>query len=169
MKCLFIFIFLTHINISFTFDIKNLERKAYLGDLESRYQLGISFYRGRYHQKDFKLAFFWFELSAHQKHIASLYNLAIMYEAGDGVKKDKLKALLYFQLAQELGDFDAEYRYEELIEKLNKDEIKKVYQMKKKFKYLMCGFKTTKKTAKHQLQYVDTLKFKEIKECETRY
>ncbi|MCJ8344842.1 hypothetical protein MJH12_04825, partial [bacterium] len=76
---------------NYALDVKKLEERAWTGEIQSRYDLALSFYRGRHHKQNFEVAFYWFDLLAAQKHIASLYNLGIMYLAGDGIEKDELR------------------------------------------------------------------------------
>lgn len=116
-----------------------LEKSAWLGDVQARYDLGLSFYRGKLHKQSYESAFYWFLQNAYSKHIASIYNIGIMYEAGDGVSQDNVKAQLFFQMATELGDFDAEYRYEELLDKMTKAQIEQVKQLRVSFLFRLCS------------------------------
>lgn len=57
-----------------------------------------------YESKDFKSAFEFFEKSCNEGSGKGCFNLAIMYDKGEGVKKSKSKAIHYFQKACDNGE-----------------------------------------------------------------
>lgn len=57
--------------------------------------------------KDFKSAFDIFTKLSTKKYAKAKYNLAIMYQLGEGTKQDEQKALSLFKEAAEMGDEDA--------------------------------------------------------------
>ena len=66
---------------------------------------------------DYDAAFAWFQKSAAQRFPSGLYNLALCYEEGRGVKRDKKKAIEYYSQAAELGDEDAAEKVKKLKKK----------------------------------------------------
>ncbi|MCO4782284.1 MAG: sel1 repeat family protein [Candidatus Cloacimonetes bacterium] len=144
-------------------NVHDLEKRAWLGDIQARYDLGVSFYRGKYHKQNYDSAFFWFSQNAEAKHIASLYNIGIMYEAGDGPSKDLIQAQLYYLLAKDLGDYDADYRYEELSDKLNKIQKQKVIEFRDNFKFKNC-VKSMLMSADSRTQPIQYVKSKSLKD-----
>ena len=73
--------------------------KAKAGDAYYQALLGAAYRRGYPLEKDYKKALKWLKLSADQNHPLGLYNLAIMYEHGHEVKKDKDQAKTQFDQA----------------------------------------------------------------------
>lgn len=142
----------------YTNDILKMERDAWIGNIQSRYDLGLSFYRGKHHKQNYQSAFFWFLQNAYNKHVASIYNVGIMYEAGDGVVQDYIQAQLFFLLAKELNDLDADYRYDELNEKLSVLQKQKVQELRDQFFFKTCS-KFVESDSEQSLQAKKNLKY----------
>ena len=66
-----------------------------------------------------------YQLAAAQGYPAAQYNLAVLYETGDGVEVDKAEAARLFKLAADQGHPIAQHRYGlccEIGEVVSKDE-----------------------------------------------
>ena len=59
-------------------------------------------------KKDFAKGAEWYRKAAEQGHMYALYNLAVCYEYGEGVPKDKETAIKLYQKAAEQGNTEAE-------------------------------------------------------------
>lgn len=93
--------------------IKLFEYSAQLGSQEATFILG-QIYEDE--MKDLKKAFYWFKKSADAGNSNAKYRLALMYEFGEGTKRDKKKAsLIYKEIIAEGG-----YLTEEAKSRLNK-------------------------------------------------
>ena len=57
-----------------------------------------------YERGDFKSAFELFEKSCKEGNAKACFNLAVMYDKGEGVQKSKSKAIHYFQKACDNGE-----------------------------------------------------------------
>lgn len=60
--------------------------------------------KSSYERGDFKSAFEFFEKSCNEGNAKACFNLAVMYDKGEGVKKSKPKAMQYFQKACDNGE-----------------------------------------------------------------
>ena len=74
-------------------DLKKLEAKAVQGDAFSQFQLGSHYcYRGAGAQPDYTKAIKWYRLAAEQGDADAQYELAVLYESGEGVPQDCTEA-----------------------------------------------------------------------------
>ena len=72
--------------------IKELIKKSSEGDLKSKARLGFEYWSGQKIDQDFNLAMkLWKEVSKFDEPFGS-FNVATMYERGDGVKQNYKKA-----------------------------------------------------------------------------
>jgi len=69
--------------------------------------LGIHHYLGLGVEKDFQLARKYFQEAAEQGYPDAQLNLGLLYQAGNGVKVDSLKAFMWFFAAYEQGNNNA--------------------------------------------------------------
>jgi serine/threonine protein kinase len=65
--------------------------------------LGYMYAKGLYVKQDFSKAAFWFEKAARKKFPMALFNLAVCYTKGEGVKKDENEGARLFNLSGDLG------------------------------------------------------------------
>ncbi len=89
-------------------------------DLGSAYDWGFGV------EQDRAQAAKWFEQGAIRGNAASQYNLGVLYEDGDGVQQDLVKAYMYYILANQNGfpRYPAE-AIEQLTPRLTNDQIKR--------------------------------------------
>lgn len=79
--------------------ITTIKEQAQKGDAYYQGLLGFHLRKGDQLKKDFETACKWLKLSAEQQNPIGLYNLAVLYESGNFVKKDKNKAKELYQKA----------------------------------------------------------------------
>ena len=65
----------------------------------------------------------WFTLAAEQGSTESQFNLAVGYKNGLGVKKDLVRAYMWFKIATGLGDKDAAESLEDLSAEMSKNQV----------------------------------------------
>lgn len=97
--------------------IKLFEYSAKLGSHEAMFILG-QIYENEL--KDLRKSFYWFKKSAESGNYNAKYRLALMYEFGEGTKKDKKKAILHYQEIIAEGGYlteEAKYRLNKLSNK----------------------------------------------------
>ena len=69
-------------------NFQELLSAAQEGDLESAYQVALSYANGRGTSKDSELAFQWFQRAADGDHIAAQYQLGVCFLRGIGTEAD---------------------------------------------------------------------------------
>lgn len=84
--------------------LEAIVKKASAGDPWAMNQVGLWYYSGEHYQRDYKKAFYWFELAAREKNPHAVYNLGRCLRYGLGVKADSVKALNQYLLAIKLGN-----------------------------------------------------------------
>ncbi|WP_294911393.1 tetratricopeptide repeat protein, partial [uncultured Gilliamella sp.] len=62
-----------------------------------------------YEQKNYEKAFIECKQEAEQGHSSAQYNLAFMYDDGEGIEQDKVKAAYWYTKAAEQGEANAQY------------------------------------------------------------
>ena len=82
--------------------LKNLAKQ---GDLKSQGELSYYYYQS----KQYKKAFHWIKKAALQGHSAAQFNTGLMYEEGQGVRKDYSQALGWYKKAAKNGNLEAQY------------------------------------------------------------
>lgn len=87
----------------FSQDIEQLTTSATNGDLDSQFDLAISYFHGNGAKQDYKKAFFWFEKAAIQDEPTSQFNLGMMYDEGLGVNENNNKAKEWYLKAADKG------------------------------------------------------------------
>jgi len=87
-----------------------LRQKAYEGDPESQYQLGLRYSSGTGVWQSDSTAAAWFEKAAGQGNAEAAYMLGIAYYAGRGVAQDYVQASRWFEQAAEEGHPRAQYQ-----------------------------------------------------------
>jgi TPR repeat protein len=81
-----------------------MKRKAELGEAESQYQVGLSYYKGDGVGKDFSEAVKWYRKAAEQGLAVAQGALARCYYTGEGVSKDSAEIVNWSRKAAEQGD-----------------------------------------------------------------
>ena len=77
---------------------KKLMKEGNDGNPEAQAKLGTVFFNGGLgQQQDQKLAVFWYQKAADQKHVLANFNLGLCYDKGLGVAADPVQALKYYQ------------------------------------------------------------------------
>jgi TPR repeat protein len=89
-------------------DLKTTQADADHGDAEAQFRLGVYYSNLKTH--DYPQAFHWFSLAATQNHSLAQFNIGVMCTHGQGMPKDDVKALQWFQKAADLGDCGAQYQ-----------------------------------------------------------
>ena len=85
-------------------NIKDLETRALNGDADAQNAIGKVYLLGLYGvEQDSAKALEWLEKAAAQGYARSLFWLGLLYETGDGVKKDLPKAKELFKQACDKG------------------------------------------------------------------
>jgi TPR repeat protein len=66
----------------------------------------------------------WYTKAADQGDTSAQYNLALMYEEGDGTAKDVVSAYMWYSLAAAEGDEDAKAAMLALAKRINTDQVR---------------------------------------------
>lgn len=107
---------------------------AKMGDPVAQNYIGITHYLGLGKDRNHKVAMQWFEKSAVSGYADAEYNLGVMYENGESVKKDYVTAYKWFYLAKENGNSHAKIRMQAMAEehKLFPNQMKRAVELAKK-------------------------------------
>jgi TPR repeat protein len=89
---------------------------AIKGDVEAQNYVAIHYYLGLGRKRNFKVAKEWFEKAAQSNYSDAQYNLGVMYENGESIKKDYINAYKWFYLANENGNINAVKRMQAIGE-----------------------------------------------------
>lgn len=84
--------------------INILKQKALTGDVESQYNVGVCYLKGKGTNKNPSEAVVWFQKSAKQGDVSAIVGLATCYLEGRGVKKDTQQALKLLHEAENTDD-----------------------------------------------------------------
>ena len=103
--------------------VKWFSKAAGQGVAHAEYCLGIAYFFGRGVSKDISLALDWWRRAGKQGHADAQYNLAICYEKGDGIAQDYFEAYRWIKLAAAQGYEGAQKICEELLLKMNAEQI----------------------------------------------
>ncbi|MDB9845091.1 sel1 repeat family protein [Burkholderiaceae bacterium] len=79
----------------------SLAATVWAGDFEA----GVA----AYERRDFKMAFTFFQKAADQGDVVAQYNIATMYELGEGVSRNTVEANRIFKIAAERGNMFAQF------------------------------------------------------------
>jgi TPR repeat protein len=92
---------------------------ALMGDADSQYELGRSYYgSGFFVRGDPEQGFYWDQRAANQGHISAMKMVAHSYLTGSGVEHDLNNAIIWYGKAAVLGDPNAKIKLEEVIKSL---------------------------------------------------
>ncbi len=81
---------------------------AVAGDIHPQNLVGYCYNLGLGVTKDLTLAVFWYEQAAKHHHKEALFNLAVLYERGEGVEANPRKAFALYRRSALLGDAPAQ-------------------------------------------------------------
>lgn len=98
--------------------LKLIESKAYEGDVNCQYLLGIIYFLGEvsfFHPKDYAKSVYWYNEAALQGYSEAYYCVGIAYMEGLGVEVDMRKAVEFFKKGAEAGDYSAQIYYGDLF------------------------------------------------------
>lgn len=84
--------------------LSELRSKAEQGDVDSQFNLGYMYEKGKGVPKDFKEAAKWYRKAAEQGHAKGQTDLGYMYLCGYGVPQDYTEAASWYRKAAEQGD-----------------------------------------------------------------
>jgi TPR repeat protein len=84
-------------------------RASLLGNIESRYRLGILYQTGLGVRLNYKMAFIYLKQAADLNHFEAANLVGQLYQLGKGTKKDIKKAIYYYELAGNNGSSNACY------------------------------------------------------------
>lgn len=70
--------------------------RAYEGDPESQFKVGVLYTNDQFHKPDFEQAVYWYKQAARQGHVLSQYNLGHHYLTGSGVEKNEKLAIQWW-------------------------------------------------------------------------
>lgn len=79
------------------------------GSAEAQFFLGKQYSNPSSPLMDMKKAIKWYEKAAQQQHSDAIYELAVIYQLGNGVEKDPVKAVQLFKIAAELNHSGAQF------------------------------------------------------------
>ena len=83
--------------------LTSITKKAEQGDLDSQFDLGWRYHKGKGVKKDDSKAFALWTAAANKGHAAAQHNLALLYFNGLGVEKNAIEAVNWFRKAAEAG------------------------------------------------------------------
>lgn len=128
-------------------EIRELKRKANLGDAIAQNNLGTHYSDGKGVKQDYEKALYWYRKAAEQGESMAQYHIGLAYDYGNGVPVDYKIAAEWKEKAANAGNADAQraigYCYEN-GKGVQKDVIKAVYWYKK-------GAEQGQKTAQNNL------------------
>nr|WP_266096161.1 tetratricopeptide repeat protein [Acinetobacter sp. Tr-809] len=80
--------------------------------------------KGEVVDKSIEKSVYWYKKAIENSEPRAAYNLASLYEKGDGVKQDFDLAYAYYTLAKEFGLDVAQEKLDKLTTKVNKENIR---------------------------------------------
>ncbi len=110
-------LFVVAIASTWFFEFKNqvmTDFYAEKGDPQSQFYWGLRYYSGMFVDRNYDLAFQWFQKSAAQGNDRAQEHIGKMYEMGLGVKEDQAQAVYWYGLAAQNGNVSAEKTLKEL-------------------------------------------------------
>ena len=70
--------------------------RAYEGDREAQFEVGLLFTNDQFDQPDFEQAVYWYKQAARQGHVLAQYNLGHQYITGEGVARNERTAMQWW-------------------------------------------------------------------------
>ena len=77
-------------------ELKKWTVKAYEGDPEAQFKVGVLYTNAQFSEPDFSQAVYWYKQAARQGHVLAQYNLGHQYLTGVGVKKSETTAMQWW-------------------------------------------------------------------------
>ncbi len=103
---------------------KIFKQLADQGDAKAQNALGNGYQHGFWGNVDFDNAIYWYNKAIENSEPRAAYNLASLYEKGEGLKQDFDLAYAYYTLAKEFGLDVAQKKLLELDSKVVKENIR---------------------------------------------
>ncbi|KXO78340.1 hypothetical protein AYL20_08175 [Acinetobacter venetianus] len=103
---------------------KIFKQLADQGNAKAQNALGNGYQHGFWENVDFDSAIYWYNKAIENNEPHAAYNLASLYEKGNGVKQDFDLAYAYYTLAKEFGLDIAQKKLVELDSKVVKENIR---------------------------------------------
>jgi Holliday junction DNA helicase RuvB len=100
-----------------------LLKAAARGQAQAEYSLGLAYFKGLGVSENHAEAVKWWHKAAEQGHAAAQINLSKIYETGDGAAQDFVAAYKWAKLAAAQGREEAHKKCEELVLKMNPEQI----------------------------------------------
>jgi hypothetical protein len=101
-------------------------KAAAQGNIGAEYALGAACYLGRGGAKDFSAAVKWWRKAGEHGNAEAQFNLAGCFERGEGVMPNLVEAFKWATRAAAQGNLAAQKKAEELLQKMNPEQIKMV-------------------------------------------
>lgn len=109
--------------------VKWYNRAAELGDIHLKYKVGAVLLQSKDRSTaDSADAVRWLTEAANAGNPKANYALALAFEDGLGVQKDKTKAIAYYKAAAENGHVDAQYHYGQFLESQDNSDKQEVFE-----------------------------------------
>ena len=105
---------------------KRLLKAAEQGQAQAKYSLGLAYFKGLGISENHAEAVKWWHKAAEQGHATAQINLSEIYETGDSVTQDFVAAYKWAKLAAAQGREEAHKKCEELVLKMNPEQIEAV-------------------------------------------
>lgn len=99
------------------------------GHSEAQYNLGIMYANGWGVTMNGVEAGRYYRLAADNGFIPAIKSIAGLSHSGRGVEQNIAKAYMWFEIAAQLGDFDSEYKRDQIGDELSPDELANAQQM----------------------------------------
>ncbi len=109
-----------------TRSVEWFSQAAAQGNVSAEYCLGAAYYLGRGVAKDFSTAVKWWRKAGEHGSAEAQFNLAGCFEKGEGVMRNFVEAYKWAQRAAAQGNLAAQKKGEELLGKMNPEQIKMV-------------------------------------------
>lgn len=87
--------------------VRDLTKAARQGNIDSAYELGLAYEKGRGVGQNLKEAEQWYRKAAEKGHAAAQNNLGSLYQDGIGVRQNYSEALQWYRLAADQGHIGA--------------------------------------------------------------
>ena len=110
------------------------EAAAKAGNAKAMYRLGVADAEGWTGEPNYVAAGDWFEKAAHLGIIDAAFNLAILYERGQGVPQSLTHAFAWYSIAAGQGDAVSKARLDALVSQITPDQVAAARAEAAKFK-----------------------------------
>lgn len=106
---------------------------AQAGQIDAQFEIGVTFAEGKNgFERDYKKAVEWYSQAALMGHGSAQFQLASMYQFGQGVDNNPAEAYIWYSLAENFGRTDAsEIRDYVIAKRITADQIQKANETAK--------------------------------------